>query len=187
MISESAASVRDRLAQALEHDGDRLYALALRVTGDPDLAADALQDAFRSALEHADDFRGHAAITTWLYRIVFNRGIDLLRRRRREQPLPDEAAELTEADLALARAAAGPLPDDLLQRQELRAALDHALEGLGPQQRAVFELREMEGRSTREVADLLGIAPGAVRVHLHRARLNLRAKLSSLDPRERRR
>jgi RNA polymerase sigma-70 factor (ECF subfamily) len=184
VASDSTAPVRDQLAHVLEHDGDRLYALALRVTGDRDLASDVMQDAFRAALEHAGDFRGDSSITTWLYRIIFNRAIDLVRRRRREQPLPDDEAELTAADLSLSHAP-GPLPDDLLERQETRAVLEQALETLGPQQRAVFELRELEGRTTNEVAEWLGLTPGAVRVHLHRARLNLRAKLSSLQPQER--
>jgi RNA polymerase sigma-70 factor (ECF subfamily) len=177
--------VRSLLARALEVEGDRLYALALRVTGDRDLAADAVQDGFRAALEHVGEFRGEAALSTWLYRIVFNRAIDLLRRRSRERPLPDEeAAELTAEDLARARAASGPLSDDLLERQEARAAIDRALRDLGPRQRAVFELREIEGRSTQETARLLDLTPGAVRVHLHRARLALRARLADLGPRE---
>ncbi len=181
---ESAAAVRDALTIALENDGDRLYALALRVTGDPDLAGDAVQDAFRAALEHVDEFRGDATISTWLYRIVFNRAMDLLRRRSRERPLFDDVDELTAEDLGLAHGLAGPLPDDLLERQETRAALEQALGELGPQQRAVFELREMDGRSTNDVAELLGLTPGAVRVHLHRARLNLRARLAGLRPQE---
>jgi len=184
MPSESAASVRDQLAQVLERDGDRLYALAVRVTGNRDWAADVMQDAFRAALEHEGDFRGEAAVATWLYRIVFNRSIDLLRKRGRERPLPDDVSELTEADLRLSHVA-GPLPDDVLERRETRAALDQALSELGPQQRAVFELREIDGRPTSEVAELLGLTPSSVRVHLHRARLNLRARLSSLQPRER--
>ena len=66
-----------------------------------------------------------------------------------------------------------------------QAAVDRALAELGPRQRAVFELREMDGRSTHEAAELLGLTPGAVRVHLHRARLNLRARLAALQPKER--
>ena len=111
MAPESATDVRSLLAHALETDGDRLYAVALRVTGDRDLAADAVQEGFRAALEHAGGFRGDAAIGTWLYRIVFNRAVDLLRRRGRERQLPDDSSELTAEDLRLTHAA-GPLPDE---------------------------------------------------------------------------
>jgi RNA polymerase sigma-70 factor (ECF subfamily) len=181
---ESVISVRDLLAQALDRDGDRLYGLALRVTGDRDLAADVVQDAFRAALEHAGEFRGESAVTTWLYRIVFNRAVDLLRRRRRDDQLPDDPDELART-LPITQSNIAPLPDDLLERQETRAVVDRALEELGPRQRAVFELHEVEGRSTAEVAEVLGLTPGAVRVSLHRARLTLRAKLAALVPTER--
>ena len=79
-----------RSSRALVEHGDRLYALALRVTRDPDLAADALQEAFATALERAADFRGESSLGTWLHRIVYNKAIDLLRRRGRESALPDE-------------------------------------------------------------------------------------------------
>ena len=72
--------VREALSRALVDQGDRLYALALRVTRDPDLAADAVQEAFAAALERAADFRGEASLGTWLHRIVYNKSIDLLRK-----------------------------------------------------------------------------------------------------------
>src|SRR5256885_1079473 len=72
--------------------GDRLYSLALRITRDPDLASDAVQEAFATALQRVDDFRGEARLGTWLHRIVYTKAIDLLRARGREAPLPEEDA-----------------------------------------------------------------------------------------------
>jgi len=171
---------RAALSRALVEEGDRLYALALRVTRDEDLASDAVQEAFVSALDHVDAFRGEARLSTWLHRIVFTKSIDLLRRRRREEPLPEEeAAELTAEDLRLGH---GPSwarpPDELLRSKETRAALEQALGRLTPLQRAVFELKEVEGRPTSEVAEILGTAEPTVRVHLHRGRLKLRDLLA---------
>jgi len=186
MPADSMASVRDRLAQALLSDGDKLYALAFRVTGDRDLAGDVVQEAFRSALEHAGEFRGDAALSTWLYRIVYNRAVDVLRKRNRERPLPDDVEEMSAEELGLARSVLGPLPDNLAEQAEARAAIDDAVRELGPQQRAVFELKEIEGRPTREVAEMLGMTPAHVRVQLHRARLKLRGKLAQFGPQERR-
>jgi RNA polymerase sigma-70 factor (ECF subfamily) len=173
------ASRREVLSRALVEEGDRLYALALRTTRDPDLAADAVQEAFASALEKAEGFRGDSRVGTWLHRIVFNKSIDLLRRRRRYEPLPDEEPDqLTPEDHRLAQAGSWARPpDDVLLGVEAKAALERALEGLTPLQRAVFELRETEGRPTAEVAEILDLTPGSVRVHLHRARLKLRARL----------
>jgi RNA polymerase sigma-70 factor (ECF subfamily) len=174
------ASRREVLSRALVEEGDRLYALALRTTRDPDLAADAVQEAFASALEKADGFRGESRVGTWLHRIVFNKSIDQLRRRQRYEPLPDEDPDrLTPEDERLAHGVSWARPpDDALLGAETKRALEGALGDLTPLQRAVFELKEAEGRPTGEVSEILGLSPGAVRVHLHRARLRLRARLT---------
>jgi len=175
----SEADVRDALSRALVDEGDRLYRLALRVTRDPDLAADAVQEAFASALQGIGTFRGEAGLSTWLHRIVYTKSIDLLRRRAREGPLPEEEpAEFGPEDVGLAQTPSWARPpDELLSDTEARRALEAAVATLTPLQRAVFELREMEGRSTEETGEILGLEPGTVRVHLHRARLRLRDRL----------
>ena len=170
---------RETLAELLAAQGDRLYALALRTTRDPDLAAEAVQEAFASALEHAGEFAGAAKPSTWLHRIVYTKSIDQLRRRRREVALPDEPAELGPEDDRLAHLAAWPRPpDELLFAAETRAALERAIGELAPVQRAILELMEMEGHSSQEVGQMLGLPPATVRVYLHRARLRLRARLA---------
>jgi RNA polymerase sigma-70 factor (ECF subfamily) len=178
-VSRPPAPRREELERVLAEEGDRLYALALRVTRDADLAADAVHDAFAAAIESIADFRGEARLSTWLYRIVYRKAIDILRRRGREQPLDDadEAALPAEDGGGRAAAWARP-PDELLLGEEARRALEGALQELSPQQRAVFELRDVEQRPTEEVAEVLGIPAGTVRVYLHRARLKLRALLS---------
>src|SRR4029077_12114279 len=87
---ESAA--QQELSRALVEQGDRLYSLALRITRDPDMASDAVQEAFATALQRVDDFRGEARLGTWLHRIVYTKAIDLLRARGREAPMPEEDA-----------------------------------------------------------------------------------------------
>ena len=171
--------VRERLSRALLDHGDRLYSLALRVTRDPDLAADAVQEAFATALERAGGFRGESSLGTWLHRIVYNKAIDLLRKRGKETALPDEETVVpgTDEDLARSPSWSRP-PDEILLGAETVAALERAVGELTPLQRVVFELREVEGRTTDEVAEILEIPAGTVRVHLHRARMRLRALLS---------
>jgi RNA polymerase sigma-70 factor (ECF subfamily) len=178
MPSVSAAGLRDALAAALESEGDRLFALALRVTRDRELAADAVQSAFAAALEGAPEFRGEAAVSTWLHRIVFNKAVDQLRARGREAPLPEGGDEISDDDARLASAPSWARPERGLATAELRQALDEAFSILTPLQRAVFELHEEEGLATEQVAETLGLTPGAVRVHLHRAKLRLRARLA---------
>src|SRR6185503_9016710 len=122
------------------------------------------QAGFAAALEAAREFRGEAALSTWLHRIVYNAAIDQLRRRGREAQLPEDPDSLSDDDARLARAPSWARPE----RPLATAAL----------QRAVFEMHEEEGRATEQVAEALNLTPGAVRVHLHRARLRLRARLA---------
>jgi RNA polymerase sigma-70 factor (ECF subfamily) len=172
----TTATVREVLERALVDEGDRLYALALRVTRDADLAADAVQEAFATALERAAQFRGDSAPGTWLYRIVYNKAIDLLRGRMREEPLDDNLAEENEP---IGADAWSRPPDEILSGVRAGEALERALAELTPVQRAIFELREAEGRPTEEVAEIVGLPIGTVRVYLHRARLRLRSLLAA--------
>jgi RNA polymerase sigma-70 factor, ECF subfamily len=177
MAEPAADADREALSQALLEHGDRLYALALRVTRDPDLAGDAVQEAFATALQRIGGFRGESSLGTWLHRIVYNKSIDLLRLRGRQAPLADEDEAAADDERMAQLPAWSRPPDQILYGEETRRALDEALARLTPQQRAVFTLREMEGLSTDEVGSMLDLEPGAVRVHLHRARLRLRALL----------
>jgi RNA polymerase sigma-70 factor (ECF subfamily) len=172
-VNGPSGSRREELERVLGEEGDRLYALALRVTRDPDLAADAVHDGFAAAIEGIDGFRGDAALATWLYRIVYRKAVDILRRRGREEPYDESSTD----DAGRAPSWARP-PDEVLLGAEAHRILERAMSDLTPIQRAVFELRESEQRPTEEVADILGIPSGTVRVYLHRARLKLKDALS---------
>jgi RNA polymerase sigma-70 factor (ECF subfamily) len=179
MTGPSPQEQRAQLCRALDQHGDRLYAFALRMTRDPDLAADAVQEAFVTALRKFEAFRGESNIATWLHRIVYTKAVDLIRQRGKETPLPEnEAGDFGPDDDQLARTPAWARPpDEILWGSETRQALEAAMKQLTPLQRAVFTLREVDGMSTDEVASVLGMEPGTVRVHLHRSRLRLRALL----------
>lgn len=171
---------REALSQALVDHGDRLYSLALRITRDRDMAADAVQEGFATALQRAAGFRGDSSLGTWLHRIVYTKAIDLLRARGREAPLADEdqAAPGAEDDRVGGAPTWSRPPDEILLGAETREALERALAQITPMQRLVFELREVEGRDTEEVAGILDLPPGTVRVHLHRGRMRLRGLLA---------
>lgn len=147
---------------------NRLWAVALRTTGDPEDAADALQEALLSAFRRAESFRGDAQVTTWLHRIVVNACLDRLRRRssKHTEPLPDE-------DDRAAILAAPQSADDPVEVAERRADVFAALAKLSEEQRAALVLVDMEGYSVEEAADILGCAPGTVKSRCSRGRARL--------------
>ncbi|MET9270299.1 RNA polymerase sigma factor SigM [Kribbella sp. NPDC003557] len=146
---------------------DRMWAVAIRTLGEPEEAADALQEAFISAFRRADSFRGDAKVTTWLHRIVVNACLDRIRRRqvRAADPLPedeDRAAEL-----------AGPSEDDPAEVRERRLDVLNALKQINEDQRAALVLVDMEGYSIEEAAAILDCAPGTVKSRCARGRAKL--------------
>lgn len=147
---------------------DRLWAVALRTVRNPEDAADALQDAMLSAFRRAGQYRGDAAVLTWLHRIVVNACLDRLRwlRVRRADPLPDDpdrADELRSDDDPQAEVAA------LAVRHHVAAALAT----LNPDQRAALVLVDMQGYSVDDAARMMGCAPGTVKSRCSRGRARL--------------
>ena len=163
--------------------GDRAYRLAFRITGNREDAEEALQDAFWNVIRKIDTFREDSALGSWIYRIVTNAAYQKVRRRARndvEIPL-DEVMPVVDQD----GRHASPITDwsssvdDVALQRELRDALGAALAELPPHYRAAIVLRDVEGMSTLEVADTLGISVATVKSRTHRARLWLRQRLSN--------
>jgi RNA polymerase sigma-70 factor (ECF subfamily) len=162
--------------------GDRVYRLAVRITGNQHDAEEAVQDAFLSVVRKIDTFRGDSAFGSWVYRIVSNAAYEKVRRRPQafleipvDEVLPpfDEdgrhAGVLTDWSSSL---------DDPAVQAELRAVLSSAVSELPAHYRAVTVLYDVEGLSMAEVADALGITVPAAKTRAHRARLLLRQRLS---------
>jgi RNA polymerase sigma-70 factor (ECF subfamily) len=156
-------------AELVTRHRDRLWAVALRTLGNPDDAADALQDALLSAYRGASGFRGKSAVTTWLHRIVVNACLDLARRRaaRPTQPL------LTEPGVSA--------PDAITDRETSLAVTD-ALRHLPAEQSAAVVLVDIEGFSVDEASQILGVPTGTVKSRCARARARLAERLHDLDP-----
>jgi len=160
---------------------DRLWAVALRTTGHREEAADALQDAMISAFRRADTFRGDAAVTTWLHRIVVNACLDRLRRRqvRAADPLPDDLEEhAARGDLLASATSADPVEEVLVR--DRRARLLAALDRLPPDQRAALVLVDLEGCSVAEAAEVLECPTGTVKSRCARGRARLAELLGDL-------
>jgi RNA polymerase sigma-70 factor, ECF subfamily len=171
----------DAFGRLFTRHRDRLWAVALRTTGDREEAADALQDALIAAFRRAESYRGDAAVTTWLHRIVVNACLDRLRRRkvRLADPLPDDLedrarqGQVAPVGSAMTADAAVVDPAELAVDAERRATVVAALATLPLDQRAALVLVDMEGYSVEETARILDCAPGTVKSRCSRGRAKL--------------
>ena len=158
---------------------DRLWAVALRTMGNPHDAADGLQDGLVAAYRRAGTFRGDAAVTTWLHRVVVNACLDRLRaaKVRRAESLPDDLETYGDrgstavSTLAQGTGSATPLdPEEAALAGDRRRAVLAALATLPAEQRAALVLVDMEGYSVSEVAAILDCAEGTVKSRCSRGR-----------------
>lgn len=170
---------RHACACLLKRFAPRVYAVALRMTGDPDEAEDVLQETFINACKHIQEFEGRSALSTWLHRIATNTALMHLRKPTHDELSLDEPIETLDGDDIPRQIVAWTYrPADHLMDGETRQMIEQALAQLPETLRSVFILREIEGYSTEETADMLGIGLSAAKVRLHRARLRLRELLT---------
>lgn len=174
LIAAHVAGDPDAFTELVTRHRDRLWAVALRTTGDVEEAADGLQDALLSAYKNAASFRGDAAVTTWMHRVVVNACLDRLRRRtaRPTIPLPEQEADFGSNMLAD--------PSDPLSARELRIEIQRALAELPPDQRAAVVLVDVEGYSVDEAAQILQCPSGTIKSRCARGRAKLATRLAEV-------
>lgn len=167
LLRAHVAGDPDAFALLFARHRNRLWGIALRTMRDPDEAGDALQEAMISAFRRAGSFRGDAAVTTWLHRIVVNACLDRIRRNavRRTEALPENADR--RLGLALGDGT------ERIEQAETRDAVQDALGQISPDQRAAIVLVDMEGYSVEEAAVLLGCPTGTVKSRCSRGRARL--------------
>ncbi|HOS42642.1 MAG TPA: sigma-70 family RNA polymerase sigma factor [Armatimonadota bacterium] len=154
----------------------RVYALAYRMVGNSEDAQDIAQEAFVRVYHALPRYKGEAAFSTWLYRIVTNVCYDDLKRRRR-RPATFTDLEHEEGDARAETLAGGESPEDAALRLERRRAVQAAITTLPEHFRAVLVLYDLQGFSYQEIADILKQRVGTVKSRLNRARNLLREKL----------
>ena len=160
LVGRVVSGDHDAFDAIMRQHEDRVFSVCLRITGDRDLALDATQETFLTVFRKAGQFKGDAALGTWIYRIAVNTCYDQLRRakRRKTDPIPDH---LDPVDVTAESAI-----DSAALRPEIRAALD----GLPADFRAAIVLSDIEGMSMSEVAHVLGVPAGTVKSRLYRGR-----------------
>jgi RNA polymerase sigma-70 factor (ECF subfamily) len=184
LLEAHVAGDPDAFAQLFARHRDRLWAVAVRTTGNREDAADALQDALISAFRRADSFRGDSAVTTWLHRIVVNACLDRLRRAkvRAADALPDDLEERSARGAVLAGHDPTGDPEAQALAGERRRQVLAALDALPPDQKAALVLVDMEGYPVLEAGRILGVPPGTVKSRCARGRARLAALLTDLAP-----
>jgi RNA polymerase sigma-70 factor (ECF subfamily) len=151
----------------------------MNITQNREDAEDVLQESFLKAYEHLDQFQGNSKFYTWVVRIAVNQALMKLRKRKSDRSVSmDEQIDTGEDTVIREIAAWDPDPEVQYSQKELNTILTEAIDGLMPIYRTVFTLRDVDGLSTEETADVLDLSVPAVKSRLLRARLQLRDRLT---------
>ena len=178
LIDHCLAGRREAFGLLVERYQNRLFHSLLHLLGSTEDAQDAAQEAFVNAFEKLGSFRGQSQFYSWLFRIAFNTAVSSKRKSRRMS-----------VSLEARRDASGLEPSDGNPTNEPSYAMDvsdrqrlvqQALSELCEEFRTALVLKEMDGMSYEEIADVVNVPLGTVRSRIHRARLELREKLSAL-------
>ena len=174
LVAAARAGSAEAIEALLEKYQQRIFGFGLRMCGDAEEAREVLQDTLLAAARNVKDFRGGSSLSTWLYTIA--RSFCIKRRRRAKySPTEELSLDALGADLP----ATGPAPDELASQQEVRRALAGVIESLAPDSREVLVLRDIEGLTAPEVADITDTSVDAVKSRLHRARASVRELLEA--------
>lgn len=177
LVQQAKAGDQNAFAQLVTAYESKIYNLALRYLGNREDAMDASQEVFLRVYRFLPGFQEESGFSTWIYRIGVNVCKDMLakRGRRNEQPLevPDEENESRTIEVADRRYE----PEHIMEGVELRTVLADAISSLPEQQREMIVLRDIQGLTYDEIANVLSLESGTVKSRISRARENLRKKL----------
>lgn len=171
LLAAARTGERKAIDTLLERYEPSIYRFGLRMCGNEDDAREVLQETLLAAFRNLGTFRGEAKLSTWLYQIARSHCI----KARRGQRL-----SLTRDGLSSDAVSTEVAPDDQAHAREIGAALSTAINGLHPEQREALVLRDVEGLSAEDAADVAGVEVGALKSRLHRARMQLRTELVTL-------
>jgi RNA polymerase sigma-70 factor (ECF subfamily) len=182
LISEFKAGSMEAMEKIVERYEDRIFTFGLKMCGHLQDAEDIAQETFLNAFKYLKDFREETKLKNWLFKIATTACI---RKRRKRKCEPDQEISLESFvpqngdDVKYEIPDWSDDPSDNMLRAELKDVIDDAIQSLSHKYRLVFNLRDIEGFSTQEAADILGISTQSVKTRLHRARLFLREKIST--------
>ncbi len=166
--------------------GDRVYGLSLRILNSEEDAREAVQETFITVWEKWETFKGKSKFSSWIYRIAANCAYMKLRKRKRfsyEVSIEEFDHDVDHLDSAEVSRSSGRYtvkvsqPDEVLAQSELRETIDRSVSSLSPTYRTAFILKDVEGMTLKEIAEIMELSEAAVKSRVHRARLEMRRKL----------
>ena len=179
LIEQARRGDRTAFRQLVQRHQRRAFAIALGLVRDENDAREVVQEAFLRVYRNLDSFQGGSSFFTWLYRIVSNLSIDLMRKPSRRLAELDETRQLeNEADVPLLSRIEGADPADVVRRGELSRRIDAALAALPPYHRGVILMREVQGMSYEEISQAMGVSKGTIMSRLFHARRKLQRALA---------
>jgi RNA polymerase sigma-70 factor (ECF subfamily) len=179
LIQRAQQGDKAAFRRLVERHQRRAFAIAMGLVRDENDARELVQDAFLRVYKGLNSFQGGSSFFTWLYRIVTNLAIDLMRKPgRRDAELQDGQVIDEATEFPLISRIDGADPMDVLRRQEIAARIKTALEALPPYHRGVILMREVEGMSYEEMAQAMGVSKGTIMSRLFHARQKLQRALA---------
>ena len=157
----------------------KVFHIAYRMAGNPDDAADMAQEILLKIFRNVGKFKGESKFSTWVYRVATNTCLDELKKAKRKAAYSlDEEFETEEGQLGVEVADTAPTPEQRVEGQEIRDAITEAISRLSEEHRQIIILRDINGLTYEEVADILDCSLGTVKSRISRAREQLRKILS---------
>jgi len=177
LVASAQKGDHQAFEELVQRHQQKAYRIAFDFARDREEAKDLSQEAFLRAYTHLSNFDGRSGFYTWFYRILVNICLDY--RRRQKRTSAEEFNETVESQIEPGHHTANPVsPDQQVMAGQLSRKVGEALESLPPKQRTAFILKNHQGLSIREIAEIMHTAEGTVKVHLHRAVTALRETLA---------
>jgi RNA polymerase sigma-70 factor, ECF subfamily len=182
-LEDSHVSVKESFDEIFQHYQGMVFNLTFRMLGDREEALDVSQEVFLSVYRKLARFRGESSLKTWIYRIAVNRAANRCRwwnrlRRRGTISLDEHLSKEDDRTLSESLESGGATPEDALLAQEKHCEIERSLMRLPVQQRVAVIMRDVEGLSYEEIADLLQVSLGTVKSRIARGREELKRRLN---------
>lgn len=185
LVQRASEGDKKALSQIVAENEQLVYNTALKLLANPEEAECVLQETFLKVFQVLPSFKGESSLSTWIYRIATNFALMRLRNRKKEfSSLEGTEDHIQKNTLETFNRHVATNPLKAVLNDELKEAMEQAIAQLPPKYRTVFILKDIEGHSLNEIAEMTGMTLAAVKSNLHRARLYLRDRLAEYTEQE---